>query len=297
MNTKCLIALSLFTFITASTAQAADTVVFQPSKPNVSAPSSLSSQITPVNVSKPFSWTGFYFGGQVGYISNNNTLNYMPEATRGKWAWVNRDLSPELSGFEGGFYAGANLDLGDDLVVGIDTDMVWLGKENTQTDNRRKILDKLDSINATLQAAGVPIIEPSNSQNEMLAHHNDIVVTSVTLKEKWAGALRARLGFASHRLMPYIAGGITYTQMQYILSLLAKSQEDSTVFASSDVFDKTKTMIGYTAGAGFDFAITESMIMRTEYRYSEFMKQKFLNDELEINAKMHDFRLGIAYKF
>ncbi|WP_254474932.1 outer membrane protein [Bartonella sp. B1098] len=296
MNTKCLIALSLFTFMTASTAQAADTVMFQPSKSNVTAPSGLAPRIAPVTVSVPFSWSGFYFGGQIGQVFTKSTLDYAPKTENGKWAWVNRDLSPKPSGFVGGFYAGSNIDLGNSLVVSFDTDMIWSGRKNSQTDNGKKILDNLDSLNAVFQEAGIPIIKPA-AQDEKIPNYGDIIVSSVTLKEKWAGALRARIGFASHRLMPYIAGGVAYTQMQYILSLLTKSQEDSTVFASGNVFDKTKRMIGYTVGGGFDLAMTDDIIMRTEYRYTDFFKQKFANDELKMSAQAHNFRLGIAYKF
>lgn len=296
MNTKCLIALSLFTFMAASTAQAADTVIVKQPKPNVSAPSGLSPRLSPVTVSAPFSWSGFYFGGQIGHLSSKSTLNYTPEAQGGKWAWVNRDLSPKPTGFVAGFYAGSNIDLGNSLVFSFDTDVIWSGKKDTQTDDGTKILDGLDTLNATFKEAGIPIIKPA-AQDETIPNYGDIVMSSVTLKEKWAGALRARIGFASHRLMPYIAGGVAYTQMQYILSLLTKSQEDSAIFASGDVFDKTKTMIGYTVGGGFDLAMTDDVIMRTEYRYTDFFKQKFANDELKIGVQTHNFRLGIAYKF
>ncbi|WP_208440014.1 outer membrane protein [Bartonella raoultii] len=296
MNTKYLIALSLFTFMTTSTAQAADTVILQPSTPNISTSSSLSPRVAPFAVSTSFSWSGFYFGGQIGHVSNKSNLNYAPEAMSGKWALVNRDLSPRPSGFMGGLYIGSNINLGDNLVISVDTDMVWSGRQNTQTDNGKKILDKLDTLNATFQEAGIPILT-STTQDETIPNTDDIVVSSVTLKEKWGGAFRARIGFASHRLMPYIAGGVAYTQMQYILSLLTKSHEDSTVFASGKVFDKTKTMIGYTVGGGFDLAMTNDIIMRTEYRYTDFFKKKFANDELKISDQAHNFRLGIAYKF
>ncbi|WP_375675304.1 outer membrane protein [Bartonella sp. AP9QHHD] len=295
MKTKCLVALSIFTFITASTAQAADTVIFKQSEPKVSLQDVSSSRISPVTVSAPFSWSGFYFGGQIGYFSNKNTLNYAQEARDGKWAWVDRDLSPKLSGLRAGLYAGSNIDLGD-LVFSFDTDMVWSGRKSTQTDNGKKILDESNSINIAFKKAGIPIIKPA-AQDETISNYGDIVVSSVTLKETWSGATRARIGFASHRLMPYIAGGIAYRQMQYIMSLLSKSQEDSTIFASGNVLDETKTMFGYTVGGGFDLAMTDNIIMRTEYRYSDFFKKKFANDNLKISSQTHDVRFGIAYKF
>ncbi|WP_375666589.1 outer membrane protein [Bartonella sp. TT121SHDZB] len=301
MNTKRLITLSIFTFITASTAQAADTVIFKQPKPDVSLSNISSPYISPVTISAPFSWSGFYFGGQIGYFSSKNTLNYAQEAQGGKWTWVDRNLSPKPSGLRGGIYAGSNIDLGNHLVFSVETDMVWSGRKNTQTDNGKRILkeEELDSINIAFKEAGIPIRKPA-AQDETIPNYGDIVISSVTLKEKWAGAARARIGFASHRFMPYIAGGIAYTRMQYIMSLLSKSQEDEedlAIFASGNVLDEAKTMIGYTVGGGFDVAVTDNIILRTEYRYLDFSKQKFANDKLKITSKMHNFRLGIAYKF
>ncbi|PIT70532.1 outer membrane protein [Bartonella tribocorum] len=296
MNTKRLITLSLFTFMTTLTAQAADTVISQQSRLGISAPSDLSSRISPVTVSAPFSWTGSYFGAQIGYISGKHTLDYASEAKEGKWAWVDRDLSPKPSEFAGGIYAGSNIDLGHNFIIGLDMDMVWSWKKNIQTGAGKQILDKSDTINAVFKEAGISTIKPA-TLGEPSSNYGDIIESSVTLKEKWTGATRARIGFSYHRLMPYIAGGIAYTQTQYILSLSTKSQKDSTILASGNVFDKTKKMIGYTVGGGFDLAMTNNIIMRTEYRYTDFLKQKFENDDLKIGTKTHNFRLGIAYKF
>ncbi|EJF87773.1 outer membrane protein [Bartonella rattimassiliensis] len=296
MNTKCLIALSIFTFLTASTAQAADTVIFKQPQPNVSLSNVSSPRISPVDISTPFSWSGFYFGGQIRHSFNKSILDYAQEANEGKWAWVDRDLSPKPSGLGAGIYVGSNIALGNNFVFSFDTDMILSNRKDTQTNNGKPIIDELDTINAAFKEAGIPVIKPA-ARDETIPNYGDIVVSSVTLKEKWSGATRARIGFASHRLMPYIAGGIAYTQMQYIMSLLAKSQEDSTVFASGDVLDETKTIFGYTIGGGFDLAMTDNIIMRTEYRYSDFFKQKFANDKLNIAYQTHDVRLGIAYKF
>ncbi|VEJ44391.1 outer membrane protein [Bartonella vinsonii] len=289
MKTKILTTISIFTLMATSAVQAADTVVLQQPEPRVS----------PTLVAPPFSWTGLYLGGHISGFSSKNSLNYSQDATTGKWAWVEKSLSPKPSGFGAGLYAGSNIDLGDNFIFGVDTDLTWSGKKNTQTGDEEEISDDdaLDSINAVLKEAGLPINRPG-ADDETIPNVGDIVQSSVTLKEQWSGATRVRIGFASNRVMPYIAAGIAYGKMQYSMSILSKSEEDpSFIFASGKVFDETQTMIGYTVGGGLDFAMTDNLIMRAEYRYSDFAKKKFADDKLEISSKINNFRVGLAYKF
>ncbi|AGF76393.1 outer membrane protein [Bartonella vinsonii] len=289
MKTKILTTLSLLTSMATSSAQAAD--IITPQVPKTS--------ISPVIVAPPFSWTGLYLGGHIGGFSSKNSLDYAQDATTEKWAWVDKNLSPKPSGFIAGLYAGSNIDLGDNFVFGVDTDITCSGKKDTKTGDEKGISDEdaLDSINAVLKEAGLPINRPESS-DETIPNIDDLVQSSVTLKEQWSGAIRIRIGFAANRVMPYIAGGIAYAKMQYSMSILSKSYEDpSFIFASGKVFDETQTMVGYTVGGGLDFAMTDNVIMRAEYRYSDFAKQKFADDTLKISSKINNFRVGLAYKF
>ncbi len=117
-----------------------------------------------------------------------------------------------------------------------------------------------------------------------------------TLKQNWAGATRLRIGFAADRIMPYVAGGIAYTQLQDIVSISLKEQDGEAV-SRKNLTNETKTMIGYTLGGGIDFAMTDNVLLRAEYRYSGFGKKKFAKEKLEVNYKTNDFRIGVAYKF
>ncbi|WP_273760673.1 outer membrane protein [Bartonella sp. ML70XJBT.G] len=293
MKRKHLISVSLAALMATSTVQAADTATFPEIKSNIIKPN-----VPAVIVAPPYSWTGLYFGGQFGGFSSKSVFNYSEDATTGKWYWIDKKLLPKPSGFMGGGYLGSNIDLGNNFVLGVDTDFMWSGKKDTRTGEERKILDddELDSINEVFEEAGIRVVKPA-APDETIPNYGDLVISSVTLKEKWAGATRVRIGFASDRVMPYISGGIAYAQMQYIMSILSKSQEDSFVFASGNVLDETKTMIGYTVGAGLDFAMTNNIILRTEYRYADFGKKKFGEDKLEIGYNTNDFRIGVAYKF
>ncbi|WP_375623803.1 porin [Bartonella sp. TT119HLJHH] len=133
--------------------------------------------------------------------------------------------------------------------------------------------------------------------SELGLDQEDAVETlSHTFKQNWGGATRVRIGFAADRFMPYLAGGIAYGQFQDTISVSVKD-EDGRVVSSKNLADETKTMIGYTLGGGVDFSLLDNVIVRAEYRYSDFGKKKFVKEKLEINYKTNDFRVGVAYKF
>ena len=60
---------------------------------------------------------------------------------------------------------------------------------------------------------------------------------------------------------------------------------------------------GWTAGAGVDYAATDNVIVRLEYRYTDYGRKDFTADldGLELGAsnkfKTNEIRLGVAYKF
>ncbi|AQX27644.1 MULTISPECIES: outer membrane beta-barrel protein [unclassified Bartonella] len=132
------------------------------------------------------------------------------------------------------------------------------------------------------------------SARPMSRKHDLVETYTHTLQQQWSGATRIRLGLAAGRFMPYIAGGISYTKVQGTFSKLIKEIGKKNI--SSDLFDSVETMIGYTLGGGFDFAMTDRVLIRSEYRYSDFGGKKFK----KINSKYYktnDVRIGLAYKF
>ncbi len=311
MNTKFITA-SVFSLVSSSIVQAADVVVPEES---VHVASEVAS-------SSLFSWSGFYFGGQVGGFSSKISAKtpyvdiplYPDEESKSKsWIPIEKQHMPDLSGFIGGFYAGVNFDLGNNFIMGIDTDIILTEKKDTKTrfhadessaggsspegthtgtgtdagteENGKK---KESYKRAQFDKGRGPSF--SRSGTETTEEKNSLTFNH-TFKQKWTGATRVRVGFSAHRVMPYIAGGVAYGQFQDVLS---------TVITGSELFnrtsDATKMMIGYTLGGGVDFAMTDNLVLRAEYRYSDFGKKKF-KDEIEVKYKTNDFRAGIAYKF
>ncbi|WP_375651175.1 outer membrane protein [Bartonella sp. AA78NXGY] len=313
MNTKFITA-SVFSLISPSIVQAADVVAHEE-------PVHVASEVV---ASSPFSWAGFYFGGQVGGFSSKisatvpdvNIPLYPDEGSKSKpWIPVEKQKMPDLSGFIGGFYAGVNFDLGNNFIMGIDTDIILTEKKDTKTRFHADESSAGGTEGSSTKGSGT---EGSGSDTEELdteeksrkkakivrrqgrgfsrssaedKEEKDSLTFNHTLKQKWTGATRVRVGFSAGRVMPYIAGGVAYGQFQDILSTVITGGEPFN--RTSDV---TKTMIGYTLGGGVDFAMTDHLVVRAEYRYSDFGKRKF-KDEIEVKYKTNDFRAGIAYKF
>ncbi|WP_375640233.1 outer membrane protein [Bartonella sp. MM55XZML] len=274
MNIKSLVTTSVIAIAAASAAQAADVVIPRETAPAViSAPS--------------FSWTGFYIGGQVGNFSSK--VDVYDSATNNKIG--DKDWMPKPSGFMGGIYVGSNVDLGNGLILGVETDAVWADREESK-DRAAKTVeedfkDTFDNLKPTYASGKDKDSITSTSKK----------IDSVSLKEKWSGATRVRVGFAAvDRIMPYVAGGIAYTQLQVVDFLKAATAEGAEI-ASAKVFDETKTMVGFTVGGGIDFAMTDNVLLRAEYRYSDYGKKAFVKDGDKIAYKTNDFRVGVAYKF
>ncbi|WP_455466759.1 outer membrane protein [Bartonella sp. B39] len=299
---KRLIITSIFTLFSSSIVQAADMVV--PEEPVY---------VASVGIASPsFSWEGFYFGGQVGGFSSKTSaitpdvdipLYPDEDSEKKEWVPVEKHYMPKPSGFIGGLYVGANFDLGNNFILGIDTDILLTNRKDTKTivvdfdggydigedenerdgkkSNEKKLrfgVGKSDKFSRSVLRS-----KEEREENRLFFSH--------TLKQKWAGATRMRVGFSTGRVMPYISGGIAYGQLQDVMSI-SITGEDS----FNETSDIKKTMIGYTLGGGIDFAMTDNIIVRAEYRYSDFGKKKF-DDEIEIKYKTNDFRAGIAYKF
>lgn len=166
-------------------------------------------------------------------------------------------------GFLGGFYAGYNYQMDNKLVVGVDADFAFANVDG-------------DSL---YYSSGDPWDDTFGNADM-----------------KWSGALRARLGYAFDRFMPYVAGGLAIARYEYDFW----QDEGGGDF---DGFNASKTMTGWTLGVGGEYAATDNIVLRAEYRYSDFGSNTVDGDATEswytndVDLKTHDIRLGVAYKF
>ncbi|MBV2142275.1 porin family protein [Falsochrobactrum sp. TDYN1] len=118
------------------------------------------------------------------------------------------------------------------------------------------------------------------------------ITTSLDSKLRWSGAVRARAGYAFDRFLPYIAGGVAFGSIKNSISAT-----DGVDFVG---YSESKTHTGWTIGGGIDYAATDNVILRLEYRYTDYGNKDYDFDtgyDVENKFKTHDVRLGLAYKF
>lgn len=99
------------------------------------------------------------------------------------------------------------------------------------------------------------------------------------LKTTVQGGIRARAGYAVDRALLYAAGGWTATQLSY---------EDTGV--SID-----ETLNGWTIGAGVDYAVTDRLFARGEYRYNDYGSTQV--DGVNVDFDQHVVQIGLGAKF
>jgi outer membrane immunogenic protein len=109
----------------------------------------------------------------------------------------------------------------------------------------------------------------------------------------WTASVRGRLGYAFGNVMPYIAGGVTFAGVNFPYVL----------FGEEVTRDNQKTRIGWTAGAGLEYAFLSNLIFRSEYRYTdlgeEFKVPRVGTSFHPTNTSVtnHEIRAGVALKF
>ena len=88
--------------------------------------------------------------------------------------------------------------------------------------------------------------------------YNGVNVYNNTVNGDYSAAIRGRLGMAAFdRALLYVAGGVAFGDVKY--------NYNSRRFGTG--LNATQDRVGWTIGAGMDYAITPNWIARVEYRY------------------------------
>jgi outer membrane immunogenic protein len=101
----------------------------------------------------------------------------------------------------------------------------------------------------------------------------------------WQGSIRARAGFAFDRALIYATGGFAFAGVSDGFGLVG---------------DNDDTLTGWTLGAGIEYAFTNNLTTRLEYRYTNYDggDNFFNNVALGSNdIEFHTIRAGLSYKF
>lgn len=107
----------------------------------------------------------------------------------------------------------------------------------------------------------------------------------------WNGSARVRLGFAFDRLLPYLTGGLAFGGYEVDFN------------HTGDSGSLDDTMVGWTVGGGFEYAFTDSLTTRVEYRYTDYGDMDgsvfplFPLESQSADLKTQDVRVGITFNF
>jgi outer membrane immunogenic protein len=183
----------------------------------------------------PYDWSGWYAGANVGYGVGSDTVQLSPDSPGAvvRSGFVSPALSVNPHGLIGGVDVGRNWQRGK-TVYGLE---------------------------AGLRAAGItgtvvgPILLPDF--DFQTTHTQDL---------NWLGTLRGRVGVAvSDRALLFVAGGLAYGQAG--LSTFARTPRpcESTNFCATG--SAKPWLLGWTIGAGVDYALASNWSARAEYLY------------------------------
>jgi outer membrane immunogenic protein len=204
----------------------------------------------PVFVPPPFTWTGFYVGLNAGGIWSTGSRSTTFYANG--FPFLSTDYTNSLgsgaSGFLGGAQAGYNWQSGA-FVMGLETDIDW-----TSTNKNYSFVGSPFPGGSTVITPGGSIVNLSG----------DALHVNASAKMNWIGTTRARLGFVAtpdNRLMFYGTGGFAYGGGSGYLNIWDNTQG---LFWHGS---PSSSRVGWTLGAGVEYAITNNVTIKGEYLY------------------------------
>jgi len=199
----------------------------------------------PAPVVAAFSWTGLYVGGNVGWHGGSDSISTTANPV-GFPPPANLDaLSPTTlkpQGVTGGFQMGYNWQI-NSFVIGLEGDANWLGG----TASRHLVFPGANP------AAGSPMDNSSSG--------------------RFLATFRPRAGITFDRLFLYATGGVALGSIKTTDSFCNDGCANlsgpplfggvSTPVSASG----SATKVGWTAGAGAEWAITDTWSIKAEYLY------------------------------
>jgi outer membrane immunogenic protein len=108
-----------------------------------------------------------------------------------------------------------------------------------------------------------------------------------------AGSTRLRAGYALDQWLPYVTAGVAYAQYEADFR-----REDPNENRQGD-----GSFVGWTAGAGLNYAVSSNVIFGFEYRYTDYGSDTLLmfsngdtnTQSYEASLKQHELRASVAY--
>jgi outer membrane immunogenic protein len=104
-----------------------------------------------------------------------------------------------------------------------------------------------------------------------------------TFRQKWIGSGRARVGYAFDRFMPFVTGGIAFTNA----TMKAGGAKES------------NTHVGYVIGIGGEMMVTDKLSASLQLLHYRFNSQTYnvLPAARNANIVTNELRIGVNYRF
>ena len=105
--------------------------------------------------------------------------------------------------------------------------------------------------------------------------------------KNWEAHIRARAGWAFDDLTVFAAGGLAIAGVEFGYQ---------SIYDGSYDWD-SKTLVGWTAGAGLDYAATDHISVRFEYLYDDYGSAWYFDHRDSADLTTHSLRFAFAYGF
>lgn len=223
----------------------------------------------------PYSWTGFYVGGNIGYSWGDASGNISDSGFGGFLLPTSFSASLKPDGVIGGGQVGYNWQANNTWVFGLEADFQGSAERaSTSLSNPFGINPYLGTLTQNIEA-----------------------------KILWFGTLRGRVGvLATPTLLLYATGGLAYGETDVSAAGIFTG-----FFPGGYSFNSSHTNVGWTLGGGIEGAIpnTSNWTWKLEYLYIDLGSQSGAGTETAFgtnytwNVKFTDniLRIGVNYKF
>jgi outer membrane immunogenic protein len=224
----------------------------------------------------PFTWTGCYIGGNIGWGRGRDTVSIpnlgettgVPELSGVSLPSVTGDTK----GILGGGQVGCNYQFAPNWVIGIEGD--------GEASNIKG--DVTDSISFTNPLTGLP----------------ETVTGTAHAQTDWLASVTGRLGWTWDRVMLYAKGGGAWVGNKYSADLPAFNEHIQT----------SVTQPGWTVGGGVEWAFWDNWSAKVEYDFYDFSTRNLslpgtiagvpeVVPGVNIKETIQTVKFGINYRF
>lgn len=111
---------------------------------------------------------------------------------------------------------------------------------------------------------------------------------TITGNVDYYGTIRARVGMPFDRFMPYVTAGAAYAHLT------------ETTTSLGGVTTSQQSVLGWTAGIGAAYAVTDTISLKAEYQYSDYGNVTYFAGTPvaeTIHSSMRAVKVGVDFKF